>query len=74
MLVTPEVNGINHQTHIQAAGSSARIGRGNQMLGNKPLAVSQICWVSFCFHKDYVYHILADNLYFSSSFLGKELN
>ena len=41
------------------------------MLDNKPLAVSQICWVSFCFHKDYVYHNLADSLYFSNNLLGK---
>ncbi len=62
-------NGINHQTHVQAAGASARFGCGNQMLDNKPLAVSQICWVSFCFHKNYVYHNLADSLYFSNSLL-----
>jgi hypothetical protein len=37
------------------------------MLDNKPLAVSQICWVSFCFHKYYVYHNLADSLYFSNN-------
>ncbi len=40
------------------------------MLDNKPLAVSQICWVSFCFHRDYVYHNLADSLYFSNSLLA----
>ena len=74
MLVTPEEKNINHQAHIQAAGSSPRFGRGNQMLNLKPLAVSQICRVSFCFHKDYVYHNLADNLYFSNSLLGKEPN
>ena len=60
-------NGINHQTHIQAAGSPARSGCGNQMLDNRPLAVSQICWVSFCFHKNYVSHNLADSLYFSNN-------
>ena len=60
-------NGINDQTHIQTAGASARFGCGNQMLDNKPLAVSQICWVSFCFHKYYVYHNLADSLYFSNN-------
>jgi len=60
-------NGINHQTHIQAAGASARFGRWNQMLDNEPLAVSQICWVSFCFHKDCAYHNLADSLYFSNN-------
>ncbi len=64
-------NGINGQTHIQAAGASARFGRWNQMLDNKPLAVSQICWVSFCFHKDYVYHYLADSLYFSNNLLRR---
>ena len=42
------------------------------MLDNKPLAVSQICWVSFCFHKNYVYHNLADSLYFSNSLLVTE--
>lgn len=60
-------HGINHQTHVQTAWSPARFGCGNQMLDNRPLAVSQICWVSFCFHKDYVYHNLADSLYFSNS-------
>ena len=60
-------NGINHQTHIQAAWSPTRFGCGNQMLDNRPLAVSQICWVSFCFHKNYVYHNLADSLYYSNS-------
>ena len=60
-------NGINHQTHLQTSGASARFGCRNQMLDNIPLAVSQICWVSFCFHKDYVYHNLADSLYFSNS-------
>ena len=48
-LATPDVNGINHQTHIQAAGPSARFGRGNQMPGNVPLAVSQVCQVTFRF-------------------------
>ena len=43
MLATPDVNGIYHQTHIQAAGPPARFGRGNQMPGNELLAVSQIC-------------------------------
>ncbi len=64
-------NGINDQTHIQAAGASACFGRWNQMLDNEPLAVSQICWVSFCFHKDYVYHNLADSLYFSNNLLRR---
>jgi len=72
MLVTPEENGINHHAQIQAAGSSARSGRGNQMLNNRPPAFSHICWASFCFHKDYVYHNLADSLYFSNSLQGKE--
>lgn len=58
-------NGSNHQTHFQAARSPARFGCGNQMLNNKPLADSQICWVSSCFHTNYVYHNLADSLYFS---------
>ncbi len=55
MLATPEVNGINHKTHIQAAGPPARFGRGNQMVGNEPLAVSQIYQESFYFHKEYVW-------------------
>ena len=59
-------HGINHQAHIQAAGSPARFGCGNQMLDKKPLAVSQICWVSFCFHKNCVSHNLADSLYFAN--------
>jgi len=42
ILVTPEENSFNHQTHIQAAGSAAQFGRGNQMLINKAMAVSQI--------------------------------
>lgn len=66
MLVTPEENSFNHQTHIQAAGSAARFGPGNQMLDIRSLAVSQICKVSFCFNKDYAYHNLADSLYFSN--------
>ncbi len=50
-------------------GRPPGLAAGNQMLDNKPLAVSQICWVSFCFHRDYVYHNLADSLYFSNSLL-----
>ena len=60
-------HGINHQTHIQAAWSPSRLGYGNQMLDNGPLAVSQIRWVSFCFHNNYVCHNLADSLYFQTA-------
>ena len=45
---------IDHQTHIQTARSSPRFGRWNQMLDIQPLAVGQICGISFCFHKDNV--------------------
>ena len=66
---SPVENRIDDLTNIQTAWSSARFGRWYQMLDKEPLAVGQICWVSFCFHKTNVCHNLADSLYFSNSLL-----
>ncbi|GIV78348.1 MAG: hypothetical protein KatS3mg050_2742 [Litorilinea sp.] len=62
-------NRIDDLAHIQAARSSSRFGRWNQILDNGLLAVGQVGWVSLRVHKHNVYHDLADSRYISYRFL-----
>ena len=63
-------NRIDDLAHVQAAWSSSRFGRWNQILDNDPLSVGQVGRVSLRCHEHNANHDLTDGRYSSYSLYG----